>query len=1175
MSSSNEASKFSEKFTHLHLHTVYSLLDGAIRIKDLISHVKSEGMDSVAITDHGNMFGVIDFYEEAKQQGIKPIIGSEFYVAPGSRLEKTNVDGVKDGQSYHMILLAKDLEGYRNLIKLSSRSYLEGFYRKPRIDYELLAQYSGGLIGTSACLAGEINRKILSKQEGEAQDLALHLQDVLGKGNFFLEIQNHGIPEQEIAAKGSIEIHKKTGIPLVLTNDAHFLRRQDRMVQDIMLRIQMNKKLDEPLEFGFNEEFYVKSPEEMWRLFPEVPDAFHNTSLIADMTNLELNHGKPLLPDFETPPGMNLHEYLTSLVQKGLQSLFPQGPTKEYLDRAEYELKVIGDMGFDGYFLIVADFIREAKKNGIPVGPGRGSAAGSLVAYSLGITAIDPLQYDLLFERFLNPSRNEMPDIDIDFCRDRREDVIKYVVDKYGADKVSQIITFGTLSARAVIKDVARVMGYDFAEINAVCKNLPETPGISLEDAVSTSSEAQAFFKNSEREKKLWEVAVALEGVPRNSGKHAAGVVIGPQSLDEIVPLARDTKTGSVISQFEKNNLEKTGLVKMDFLGLKNLTIIQKALDEIKIRQNLDIDINKIPLDDPAPYELLQSGKTKGIFQLENTGMTRLLLRSKPKTFEDIIACIALYRPGPLESGMTEEYVKRKNGEVKVVYPHESLKPVLEDTFGTMVYQEQVMIISQVIAGFTMAEADTLRKAMGKKKMDVMDKLKQKFVDQAVERGHKEKWAAELFDMMSEFGKYGFNKSHSAAYGMITYQTAFLKAHYPVEFMKATLDSDIENTEKLIGFIHESRQMNIEILPPDINESNEYFTVIDDKTIRYGLLGLKGVGRAAVEAIIEARQEKPFADIVDFSSRVEHKHLNKKLLEALIYCGAFDQMGYSRAGLMEAMDDIIAYGTSLQKDRNAGQSALFGAEELTGEMVIKIPETEEWDGKKKLLLERQTLGLYLSSHPMDKYTDLIQHSSITPLNEIDDGISQDRFITLAGVIESIRNITTKRGTSFLSVTLSDLSGRNEIRVFEKTAKQAAGLLQENEIVVIDAKVTIYRDSEAPTISITANKVEPAEKIDEKIDKVLHLNIGHITAESFQTIIPELKKTLRKYRGSSPVLFHYKSGSGSYERVRTHNSFYVNYSDELTIELGKLLGSPRSVVWQIANELRAADNAMIA
>lgn len=1157
------------KFTHLHLHTVYSLLDGAIRIKDLMKHVKENGMDSVAITDHGNMFGVLDFYEAAVSEGVKPIIGSELYVAPGSRFSKTNVDGVKDGQSYHMVLLAKNEKGYKNLMKLSSRAYLEGFYRKPRIDYELLAECSEGLIGTSACLAGEINRKILRGEQGEAQDLACHLDEVFGRGNFYLEIQNHGIPEQEVAARGSIEISKKTGIPLVLTNDSHFLRREDQKVQDIMLRIQMNKKLEDPLEFGFNHEFYVKSPEEMWRLFPEAPEAFHNTQKIAEMVEFEMKHGGPLLPDFETPAGMSLGDFLRSQVEAGLASLFPQGVPEKYKERANYELGVINNMGFDGYFLIVADFIQHAKNKGIPVGPGRGSAAGSIVAYSLGITAIDPLQYDLLFERFLNPSRNEMPDIDIDFCRDRREDVIQYVVEKYGSERVGQIITFGTLSARAVIKDVARVMGYDFAHINAVCKNMPETPGISLEEAVNSTPEAKTFFKSGDKEKTLYEVAAALEGVPRNAGKHAAGVVIAPDNLETIVPLAKDTKTDSVVSQFEKNNLEKTGLVKMDFLGLKNLTIIQKAIDEIKVRHNKEIDINRIPLDDPEPYQLLQTGKTKGIFQLENTGMTRLLVNSRPRVFEDIIACIALYRPGPLESGMTESYVARKKGEAPVEYPHESLEPVLKDTFGTMVYQEQVMIISQVIAGFTMAEADTLRKAMGKKKMDVMEKLKEKFVSQAVERGHKTDWAAKLFDNMAEFGKYGFNKSHSAAYGLITYQTAWLKAYYPVEFMKATLDSDIENTEKLIGFIHESREMGIDILPPDVNESDQFFTIIDNKTIRYGLLGLKGVGRAAVDSIIEARQDGPFSDLADFSTRVDHKQLNKKLLEALIFSGAFDSMGHARSGLLQVMDDILSYGGNMQKDRDSGQSALFGAEDLAGGEIIAVPDIPEFDEKKKLLFEKNTLGLYLTSHPLDCYIDILGHSSITPLAEVDDGVSSEKFVTVMGVIESIKNVVTKRGKTFLVVTLSDLSSRSEIRVFEQSAKKFAHLLVENETVIVDAKVTIYRDSETPTVSISANSISSGDAVMDKVNKSLHLFVNTANRQGFEEKIRAIKKILLKYTGSASVYIHYKDNDGKLEVVKTHPSFFVRYSEELTDELAAHLESRNHIAWRVADKLRYA------
>jgi len=1163
---------FSEKFTHLHLHTVYSLLDGAIRIKDLMKQVKAMGMDSVAMTDHGNMFGAIDFYEAAKNEGIKPIIGQEFYIAPGSRFDKKNAEGISDGQAYHLVLLAKNNVGYKNLIKLSSSGFLEGFYRKPRIDYEILAQHSDGLVATSACLAGEINRKILNNKIDDASMLAGHLNEVMGAGNFFLEIQNHGLREQVIAAKGSIEISKKNGIPLVLTNDAHFLRREDHQAQDIMLRIQMNKKINEPLEFGFNEEFYVKSPQEMFNLFPEHPEAFHNTRRISDMIDLTMEFGNVLLPDFQTPDGMSLKTYLEKLVYTGLAGLFPSGLPDEYKKRAEYELSVVATMGFEGYFLIVADFINYAKSQKIPVGPGRGSAAGSIIAYALGITAIDPLKYDLLFERFLNPSRKEMPDIDIDFCRDRREEVINYVINKYGADHVAQIITFGSLSARAVIKDVARVMDFDYSEINAMCKNLPETPGISLKDAVETTPEAKAFFNSGEKEKTLWKVAQTLEGIPRNAGKHAAGVVITPKPLDEIIPVAKDGKTGAVISQFDKNPLEKVGLVKMDFLGLKNLTIIQRALDVIKERKGVDIDINHIPLDDALPYELLQKGKTKGIFQLENSGMTRLLVRSKPKRFEDIIACIALYRPGPLESGMTEDYVRRKNGEEAVTFPHESLRGILQDTYGTMVYQEQVMLISQIIAGFTMAEADGLRKAMGKKKMDVMDQLKSKFVDQSVERGHKSDWAGKLFDNMAEFGKYGFNKSHSAAYGMITYQTAYLKAHYPTEYMKAILDSDIENTEKLISFIYDSRLQDIEILPPDINESDEYFTITNDNTIRYGLLGLKGVGRTAVLSILEARKEKPFTDVIDFVSRVDYRHINKKLFEALIFSGAFDSMGYHRSSLYENMEDILSQGSVLQKDRNAGQSSLFESSDTSSTDVFKTSQIPEWDENIKLQNEKITLGLYLTSHPLNKYMEILSETTITSLEEIDDGFSSERNLTFIGVVEDVKQQTTKRGKSFTRLVLSDLSDRAEVRVYEQVLKTSGDLLKENQIVIIDAKVTIYRDSESPVFQILANKIYSIDTLTERVNKSLHLYLSEKQKESLQHKIKDIKKILIEHKGKYPVFLHYRNEEDKVEVVKAHAMFSVAYTETLTKELKPHFNSEDHIAWRIAGQIKVADKA---
>jgi DNA polymerase-3 subunit alpha len=821
-------------FAHLHLHSTYSLLDGAIRPTDLVKKVKELGMKSVAVTDHGNMFGAIEFYEAAKKEGVKPIIGYEAYVAPGSRFEKRNQEDLVDGRAYHLILLAKNKAGYKNLTKLASKAYTEGLYYKPRIDYELLAQHSEGLVGLTACLAGEVNRLIYRQQMDKAKELSGRLNEIFGQGNFFLEIQNHGIPEQIEVARGAVDISRALNIPLALTNDSHFLTRNDQKAQEVMLRIQMNKKITDPLEFGFNDEFYVKSPAEMAMLYPELPQAFTNTLEIAEMCNFDFEFGAPLLPDFKIPPGMSLGDYLVAETIAGLSRRFDGNVSAKHRERLQYELDVIKNMGFEGYFLIVADFINYAKRNGIPVGPGRGSAVGSLVAYSLGITDLDPLKYDLLFERFLNPSRKEMPDIDVDFCRDRREEVIRYVVDKYGEDHVSQIITFGTLSAKAVIKDVARVLGIDYQIINALSKNLPDTPGISLKDAVAATPEIKKYFDQGDKERQLYAIAQTLEGMPRNSGKHAAGVVIAPQPLDEIVPLAKDSKTDSIVTQYDMTLLaenwpRQNGLSRsQEPHGYSDLRQRDRAPAWCRARH-----VAPAARRPTKTYQLLTQGKTRGIFQVESTGITKLLMQAKPKAFEDIVAIIALYRPGPLESGMTESYVKRKNGEMKLEYPHMSLEPILRDTYGTFVYQEQIMLASQIIGGFTLAEADTLRKAMGKKNAEEMAKMKAKFVSGAKEKTFQEKWSTELFDNMAEFAKYGFNKSHSAAYGLITYQTAYLKTNYTIEFLKASMDADIGDTDKIIGYINHAKELGIEVLPPDVNESDVYFTILDDKRLRF------------------------------------------------------------------------------------------------------------------------------------------------------------------------------------------------------------------------------------------------------------------------------------------------------------------------------------------------------
>ncbi|MBV6493437.1 MAG: DNA polymerase III subunit alpha [Turneriella sp.] len=1175
-------------FTHLHLHSTYSLLDGAIRPKELVKKVKELGMKSVAITDHGNMFAAIEFYEAAKAEGIKPIIGYEAYVAPGSRFEKRLQDDLVDGRAYHLILLAKDQEGYKSLIKLASKAYTEGLYYKPRIDYELLAEYSKGLIGTTACLAGEVNRLIYRQKMDKAKELAGRLNEILGKGNFFLEIQNHGIPEQIEVTKGALQLSKELEIPLVLTNDSHFLTRADQKAQEVMLRIQMNKKMSDPLEFGFNDEFYVKSPEEMFRLYPELPQAFHQTTEIAEMCNFEFEFGAPLLPDFEIPlahgsargrtgmpalsavegdGGAALRSYFLTEAKAGLERRMGGNVSEEHRKRLEYELGVIENMGFEGYFLIVADFINYAKRNNIPVGPGRGSAVGSLVAYSLGITDLDPLKYDLLFERFLNPSRKEMPDIDVDFCRDRREEVIKYVVQKYGEDHVSQIITFGTLSAKAVIKDVARVLGVDYQLINALSKNLPDKPGTSLEEAVAASPEIQKYFEQGEKERELFNIAKRLEGMPRNAGKHAAGVVIAPRPLDDIVPLAKDSKTDSVVTQFDMNLLPKVGLVKMDFLGLKNLTIIQHAVEEIERRRGIKIDIQNLPLDDEKTYQLLSHGKTRGVFQVESTGITKLLMQAKPRVFEDIVAIVALYRPGPLESGMTESYVKRKNGEMRVEYPHASLEPILKDTYGTFVYQEQIMLASQIVGGFTLAEADTLRKAMGKKKVDVMEKMKAQFVAGAKEKNHKEKWASELFDNMAEFAKYGFNKSHSAAYGLITYQTAYLKVNYTIEFFKASMDADIGDTDKIIGYINHAKELGIEVLPPDVNESDVYFTILDEHRLRFGLLGIKGLGEAPAQAIVDARVANSgrFKSLVAFVESLDAKTLNRRVLDVLTFAGALDSLGFSRAAIIHSADEILKFASTSYLDRTSGQSSLFGGDEIEVER-LQIPQVPEFSSEEKLLKEKMTLGLYLTSHPLDKFGDALSHIRALSIADLDDGASKERRVSIVGVIDSIRTVTSKRG-AFYILQVADKTGQIEIKIFPNLYEQVKNRLRENACAIFDLRVLAFREEEITTLNYTLTGITPEEQFIERVEKSLHLYLNVKTPSALQNIIGQVKTTLRKYSGNNPVYLYWREKEdGQLQSIKAHSSFCVRYDKALLKDVGALLGAEKYALFKVGGRM---------
>lgn len=1171
----NDSTPPTKDFAHLHLHSTYSLLDGAIRPQDLVKKVKELGMSAVAVTDHGNMFAAIEFYEAARKEGIKPIIGYEAYVAPGSRFEKRQQDDLADGRAYHLVLLAKNKQGYKNLTKLASKAFTEGLYYKPRIDYELLAQHSEGLVGLTACLAGEVNRLIYRKQIDKATELAGRLNEIFGKGNFFLEIQNHGIPEQLEVAKGAVELSRKLDIPLVLTNDAHFLTRNDQKAQEVMLRIQMNKKIDEPLEFGFNEEFYVKSPAEMFALYPELPQAFYNTLEIAAMCNFEFEFGAPLLPDFKVPAGMTLGDYLVAEAVAGLSRRFEGKVSDKHRERLQYELDVIKNMGFEGYFLIVADFINYAKRNGIPVGPGRGSAVGSLVAYALGITDLDPLKYDLLFERFLNPSRKEMPDIDVDFCRDRREEVIRYVVEKYGEDHVSQIITFGTLSAKAVIKDVARVLGVDFQFINALSKHLPDTPGIALKDAVAAAPEVQKYFEQGEKERQLYAIAQTLEGMPRNAGKHAAGVVIAPCPLDEIVPLAKDSKTDSVVTQYDMTLLPKVGLVKMDFLGLKNLTVIQSCVEEIKRRRGVELDMTRLPLDDAKTYQLLAQGKTRGVFQVESTGITKLLMQAKPRAFEDIVAIIALYRPGPLESGMTESYVKRKNGETKVEYPHPSLEPILKDTYGTFVYQEQIMLASQIIGGFTLAEADTLRKAMGKKNAEEMAKMKAKFVAGAVAKKFQEKWASELFDNMAEFAKYGFNKSHSAAYGLITYQTAYLKTNYTIEFLKASMDADIADTDKIIGYINHARELGITILPPDVNESDVYFTILDEHRMRFGLLGIKGLGEPAARAIVAARAQRGghFSTLADFAESLEAKILNRRVLDVLTFAGALDSLGFTRAAIIQASDEILKFAADAELDRNSGQSSLFGDFEEHSAR-LQIPNAQEFSAEEKLLKEKQVLGLYLTSHPLDRFSDMARHMRLTEIAELDDGVSKERRVSVLAVIDSLRTVTSKRGAFYL-LKITDKTGQIEVRIFQNLFEQVKPFIRENACAIFDLRVQAFREEEVTTMLYSLAGIVPEEKFLERVEKSLHLYLNVKTPTELMAMIEKVKTTLRKYAGNNPVYLYWReSEGGPLQSIKAHSSFCVRYDKALLKDISALLGAERYALFKVGGVMEAAQGVAV-
>lgn len=1013
------------EFVHLHLHSQYSLLDGAIRFDDLFSQAQAYGMKSLALTDHGNMFGAIEFYNGAIRHGIKPIVGCEIYIAPSSRFKK-ETGGLKDA-AYHLILLAKDIEGYKNLCRLVTLAYLEGFYYRPRIDKELLERYNEGLIATSSCLKGEIPHQLSMGMEKEARAAAAWYKEVFTEGRFYLEVQDNGLEEQRKVNEGIFRLGKELGIKVVASNDCHYLRPEDALMHDVLLCIQTGKTLNDPKRMRFSsQQFHFRSPQEMAALFP--PEPLKNTLEVAERCNLELRLGEYHLPHFSPPEQESLEQYLNKLAHEGLLRRLSSRTKKEdgrYKRRLEQELKVINAMGFAGYFLIVADFVNYAKRRGIPVGPGRGSAAGSLVAYALGITDIDPLEYDLIFERFLNPERVSLPDIDVDFCYEGRDEVIRYVTEKYGAERVAQIITFGKMQARAVVRDVGRVMEMPYKEVDAIAKLIPNTLNITLDQAMQMEPRLREIAERDERVGRLLHLARRLEGMVRHASTHAAGVVIANRPLTEYLPLYKGVG-GEITTQYAMKDVERIGLVKFDFLGLKTLTIMKKATELIKKTRGVEVDLSHCPLKDKKTFQLLASGDTTGVFQLESQGMRELLRKLRPATFDDLIALVALYRPGPLGSGMIEEFIRRRHRRTEITYEHPTLKRILEDTYGVIVYQEQVMMIASRLAAFSLGEADILRRAMSKKDPLEMERLKERFLEGATKRGISKEKAERIFDQMAKFAEYGFNKSHSAAYAMIAYQTAYLKAHYPQEFMAALLTCDMDNSDKLMRYVAECRERGIDILPPDVNESLWPFTVEggEPPRIRYGLGAIKNVGAQAAEAILEARERGPFRNIFDFFERVDLRRVNRRVVEALIKAGAFASTGARRSQLMILLEEALEWGQKKQRDRRERQGALFSHSATPPE----LPSMEEWSREQLLAAEKEAFGFYLTSHPLDGLQEEMRR--ITPFDshsllDLEGG----KQVKVGGIVAGLKEIRTKKGERMALFSLEDLKGRVEVVVF--------------------------------------------------------------------------------------------------------------------------------------------------
>lgn len=1065
------------KFAHLHVHSEYSLLDGSSKIKELVARTKELGMESIAITDHGVMYGVIDFYREAKKQGIRPILGCEVYVAPNSRFDR-EISG-DSGKYNHLVLLAENNTGYSNLMKIVSKGFTEGFYYKPRIDYEVLEQYSEGIIALSACLAGEVSMNLRRGFYEEAKEVALRLQSIFGEGNFFLELQDHGIPEQTTVNQGLLRLSGETNIPLVATNDVHYIYDTDATPHDILLCIQTQRKVQEENRMRYDGgQYYLKSPEEMAGLFPYAKQALENTAKIAERCNVTIEFGEYKLPVYDVPAPYTAFEYLKKICYEGLESRY-ENPSKELTQRLDYELDTISGMGFVDYFLIVWDFIKYARDNKIMVGPGRGSAAGSIVAYCLGITNIDPIKYNLLFERFLNPERLTMPDIDIDFCYERRQEVIEYVVEKYGKDRVVQIVTFGTMSARAVIRDVGRALDLGYAYVDMVAKMIPTELGITIEKALVMNPELKKLYTEDEQAKYLIDMSKRLEGLPRHTSMHAAGVVIANAPADEYVPLSKSSDD-SITTQFTMTTLEELGLLKMDFLGLRTLTVIQNAVNlaNKKLPKDKQINIDRIDYDDAKVFEMISAGKCEGVFQLESAGMKSFMKELKPHNLEDVIAGISLYRPGPMD--FIPKYIKGKNEKDAIQYECPQLEPILSPTHGCIVYQEQVMQIVRDLAGYSYGRSDLVRRAMSKKKADVMARERQNFVygneeegvKGCINNGIREEVANHIFDEMTDFAKYAFNKSHAAAYAVVSYQTAYLKYYYPVEFMAALLTSVIDNGTKVSEYIMSCRNMGIEILPPDINEGERAFSV-SGRSIRYGLSAIKGLGGSVIDAIVAEREANgPFTSLKDFATRLSGKEVNKRTVESFIKAGAFDSLPGTRKQLMMVYVQILDAVAQEKKRNLEGQLSLFdfASTEEKKEFEVTMPEVGEYTKEMLLAFEKEVLGIYVSGHPLEEYEALwkrnIKNTTLDfQIDEETDTVKvQDGATTVIGGMITAKTIKTTRNNSVMAfLTVEDVYGVVEVIVFPRDYEKNRGLLNEDQKVFVVGKVTVEEDRPAKVI----------------------------------------------------------------------------------------------------------------